>query len=185
MSASLVRRGLDLYKEEVSSAPREFQLIQLLPVMLAFWATLFVIAGNNLKGKDLDRVLGTNKKGFRRKLKRMAVKRVHTTLKDKKIKSTEGDWECIFRAISCYVSISFQTHTACIDPSTHQYRRNFQRHIRLTSSPSGIDWSNNHYTPLPSLHHTHSILLHSLILMISAMRFCNPYEIKLLISVNL
>ena len=48
------------------------------------------IATRKIAEKDITKLVGTNKKGFKRKLKRLQAKQSVATLKDKKVKPTDG-----------------------------------------------------------------------------------------------
>ena len=52
------------------------------------------IATTKLAEKDITKLVGTNKKGFKRKLKRLQAKQSVATLKDKKVKSADGESNC-------------------------------------------------------------------------------------------
>ncbi|KAF6032590.1 hypothetical protein EB796_009191 [Bugula neritina] len=83
MSHSLIRRGLDLYKDDLQGNTDSSRKIS--------------HCKQKLTEKELIKMVGTNKKGFRRKLKRLQAKQNATTLKDKKLKSQPDLYESYTR----------------------------------------------------------------------------------------
>ncbi|XP_067945330.1 active regulator of SIRT1-like [Watersipora subatra] len=74
MSNSLVRRGLDLLKEDIARNTGSITIDK---------------SSKKLTEKEIVQLVGTNKKGYKRKLKRLHTKRNDSTLKGKKVKPTQ------------------------------------------------------------------------------------------------
>jgi len=81
MSKSLIRRGIDLYKDDLDNS--ETKTVR----------KMKNIKSSKLDDKEITSILGTNKKGYKRKLKRLQTKQNTATLKDKKVKSVDDLYE--------------------------------------------------------------------------------------------